>query len=333
MRGEISRFEIHLKRLLSRYPLLKRCASAVRRRVLPAWRRGRAAQHWDGRVEQVESAAPQGWLDLEMVEREHIRPLVSGDPEVSYLEHFLECHLPHRPVGRLLSLGCGGGNLERDLLRLGAAQKIDGFDESPASIDLARRFAAQEGMAEQLHYDVADLNRLELEPKTYDVVIAKMALHHFEALEHVYAQLRRCLRPGGLLMFNEFVGPSRFQWTDLQLEHMNHLLRSLPAEIRKRAPVVVIRRPLVADMIAQDPSESVRSAEIMPLLEGDFEIVERRDYGGTLLHILLAHVLPLLEFGKEEHLACLREMMRYERELLAEGVLPSDFAYVVARPR
>lgn len=325
--------ELRIRRVLSRYPPLKRLASAVRRRVLPAWRRGLAASHWDDRVEEVESSAPQGWLDAEMVEREHIRPLVSGDPEVSYLEYFLEKHLPHRPVGRLLSLGCGGGNLERDLLRLGAAQKIDACDESPASIELALRLATEEGMGERLQYQVADLNRLELAPITYDVVIAKMALHHFEALEHVYGQVRQGLRPGGLFMFNEFVGPSRFQWTDLQLDHMNRLLDNAPAEIKEQLPVVAIRRPLVADMIAQDPSESVRSAEILPLLERDFEIVERKDYGGTLLHILFSHVLPVVDFENKEHVEYLRAAMRSERDLLERGQLPSDFTFVVARPR
>ena len=321
-----------VKRLLSRYPPLKRVASALRRKVLPHWRRGLASRHWDDRVEQVEGTAPQGWLDSEIVEREHIRPQISGDPEVSYLEYFLRRHLPHRPVDRLASLGCGGGNLERDLLRLEAAHRIDGFDESPASIGLAQELASTEGLDGSLHYQVADLNRLELEAGAYDGVVVKMALHHFEALEHVYGQIRRALRPGGLLMFNEFVGPSRFQWTDLQLQHMNQLLSSLPKGLARRVPVVVIRRPLVADMIAQDPSESIRSAEILPRLEKDFEIVERKDYGGTLLHILLDHVLPILDLDDPEHLAILQRFMARERELLADGTLPSDFTFVVARP-
>jgi len=330
----LNQMKFRAKRWLSRYPRLKRLASVIRRRVLPMWRRGvAAAQHWDAQVEKVESAAPQGWLDLEMVEREHIRPLISGDPEIGYLQYFVDRHLPKRPVQRLLSLGCGGGNLERALLWLDAAEAIDGYDESPASIGLARQLAEQGGMGEQLHYAVADLNQVELEPASYDAIVIKMALHHFEALEHVYPQIRHALRPGGLLMFNEFIGPTRFQWTDLQLKHMNYLLETLPESVRLNIPTLHIGRPLVEDMIAQDPSESVRSAEIMPLLEHDFEIVERKDYGGTLLHMLLAYALPALDLEDENHLTFLRLAMRYERTLLEEGVLASDFAFVVARPR
>ncbi len=329
-----NRFEIWVKRRLSLHPRLKRLASVLRRR-LPRWRQGVAARHWDQRVTEVETGGPQGWLDSELVEREHIRPQISGDPDVSYLEHFCRRHVFRssggRPAGRVLSLGCGGGNLERALLHLGAAEKIDAYDESPESIDLARDLARREGMEERIRYQVADVNRIALEPAAYDVAIAKMALHHFERLEHVCGEVRQALRPGGLFMFNEFVGPSRFQWTDPQLRLMNRMLEALPESIRRRAPVAKIVRPLLADMIAQDPSESVRSAEILPVVEERFEIVERKPYGGTLLHILLSHVLPLFDLEDQGHLACLRLLMLTERTLVEHGVVSSDFVYVVAR--
>src|SRR5262249_27031539 len=139
------------------------------------------------------------------------------------------------PVDRALSLGCGGGNLERALIQLGAAKTIDAYDASPESIRLAEELAAKENLADRLHYRVADINRIQLPPATYDFVVAKMSLHHFEDLDHVYTQVKRSLKPGGVLMFNEFVGPTRFQWTDRQLEVVNEILRSLPRRLRKSA--------------------------------------------------------------------------------------------------
>lgn len=327
-----SPLETWIKRQLSRSPRAKRLASAVRRRVSPAFRRGLAASHWDDRVAEVESSAPQGWLDVERIEVEHIRPRVSGDPDVSYLDHFLAVHLPDRPVDRLLSLGCGGGNLERALVVRDAARRIDAFDVSPESIALARRLAEEAGFADRITYAVADIDRIELEAGAYDAVVIKQALHHFEALEHVYDQVRRALVPGGIFLFNEFVGPSRFQWSDEQLEHANRWLRDLPKRLRRRAPVVKIHRPLVADMVALDPSESVRSAEILPLLRDRFEIVEEKPYGGTLLHLVLGHLLPVLDLDAEEDVEILRGWMRDEGRPLDAGELPSDFVYLVARP-
>ena len=326
------RFVNLAKRQLSRSPALMHLAKALRRRLSPTFR-GLASDHWDARVDQVESATPQGWLDVDLVEVEYIRPRISGDPAVPYLHHFLRTHVPQAPVDRLLSLGCGGGNLERDLIALGAARQIDASDVSAGSIELAQRLAVEQGLDDRITYAVADLNHDTLPESCYDLVVIKHALHHLENLEHVYQQIRLSLRPGGLFMFNEFVGPTRFQWTDLQLAHMNRLLADLPKALRNSLPVVKIRRPLVSDMIALDPSESVRSAELLPLLEADFEILELKSYGGTLLHILLSYLLPAMDLEKTEHIELLRSLMAEEGRLLDAGEIPSDFAYVVARPR
>lgn len=295
------------------------------------------ASHWDSLVTRVESKELKGWLDWDLIEEEHIRPQVSGDRSVYYIEHFLRTHVPDRPVERALSLGCGGGNLERSLIDAGAAHLIDAVDASPASIRLARRLAAEHPGGERIRYEVQDVNRIRLEPGVYDFVVAKMALHHFEALERVFEEVRRALKPGGVFMFNEFVGPSRFQWTDLQLELGNRLLALLPQKNRWSehggAPLERLLRPTVEDMIAMDPSEAVRSAEILPVLERSFEIVERKDYGGTLLHDLLTHVMASFDLEDERELSILRLIFLFERTLVEHGVLSSDFTYVVARPR
>jgi SAM-dependent methyltransferase len=328
----VRRVERWLKRRLVPYPRLWRIARSIRRRLDRPVFAG-STRCWDRAVGEIEGSGPQGWLDWELIEVEHVRPQVSGDPRVYYLDHFFDAHLPDLPVERALSLGCGGGNLERGLIERGTARKIDAYDSSPESVRLARDLAASAGVGDRIRYEVADVNRIELPEATYDFVVAKMALHHFEGLEHVYGQVRRALKPGGLFMFNEFVGPSRFQWTDLQLELMNHILEVMPASCRRQAPVPLIERPTVREMLSKDPTESVRSSEILPLLQREFEIVEIRPYGGTLLHILLSHMMPTFDLENDDQVAFLRLLFLFERTLVGQGVLASDFAYVVARPR
>ena len=114
---------------------------------------------------------------------------------------------------------------------------------------------------------------------------------------------------------------------------MNRLFAELPEEIRRRAPVEHIRRPILEDVIALDPSESVRSSEILAVLGDYFEIVDLRPYGGALLHVLLSHVPPLLDLENEEHRALLRRMMLFEKTHIELGTLPSDFVFAVARVR
>jgi hypothetical protein len=73
------------------------------------------------------------------------------------------------------------------------------------------------------------------------------------------------LRPGGLLVLVEYVGPNRFQLTDKAQLLMDRLIAILPQSYRRnlRDPTIVkqhVQRPSVADVIAVDPSEAIRSA-------------------------------------------------------------------------
>jgi 2-polyprenyl-3-methyl-5-hydroxy-6-metoxy-1,4-benzoquinol methylase len=315
------------KRLFSNTPVHR----IVRRALLKTGK-----GHWDKHVGLVESGALKGWLDWEFIEVEHIRPRVSGDKSVYYLQHFFRGHLPQMPVQRALSLGCGGGNLERMLIRMGAAASIDAYDASPESIRLATQLAADEGMAGQLQYKVADINSMHLPEGAYDFIVAKMSLHHFENLDHLYGQIQRALKPGGVFMFNEYVGPTRFQWTPVQLDLANKVLETLPETFRRSAHsgghLDAIRRPTIQEMIDMDPSEAVNSEQIIPLLPKYFEILEHKKYGGTLLHLLLNHVMANFDSSDPLHATVLKMIFLYEQTMIDHGILDSDFCYVVARP-
>ena len=290
-----------------------------------------STEHWDEMVSKVETKEFKGWLDYEFIECEYIRPQVSGDPDVYYLKHFIDRNLSNLPVERALSLGCGGGNLERFFVQENIVQTIDANDASPGSIEFAERMADEAGLGDRIRYEVADANKVELETGVYDFVVAKMSLHHFDGLEHIYDQVARSLKPDGVFMFNEFVGPSKYQWTDLQLELMNQILEALPSDLREGAPAY-LSRPTIEQMDAVDPTEAIRSAEIMPVLERWFQVVEYRPYGGTLLQILLAHVMANFDLERPEHKAMLRLIFLLEKSLVDHRVLASDFAYVIAKP-
>ena len=121
-----------------------------------------------------------------------------------------------------------------------------------------------------------------------------MSLHHIEALEHVLQQCRQALRPRGLLLVNEFVGPSRFQWTERQLDMANTALASIPSALRrdlaKGGLKTTVERPTVEHMIRTDPSESVRSAEIERLVKDHFAVVGEWNWGGTLNHLVFQNI-------------------------------------------
>jgi len=117
------------------------------------------------------------------------------------------------------------------------------------------------------------------------VVFGVSSLHHFSELEHIFEEVNQSLKPGGFLFVHEYVGPSRFQWTERQLEAINGMLKVLPRKYRRVVsdPSIlkeVENRPTVKMVKDVDASEAIRSEEILPLLNKHFRVVTVKPFGG-----------------------------------------------------
>jgi 2-polyprenyl-3-methyl-5-hydroxy-6-metoxy-1,4-benzoquinol methylase len=324
------------------------------------------------------------WWEAGPEIRNHKNRTVSGNPDVNWVQYTLSKYFNARlPLARCLSLGCGGGGLERELASLGAFEHCDAYDVSEGAIRLARERADQLGI-KNITYQIADINELTLPPNSYDAVWTSQAMHHFEALEHINQQIRRALKPEGLFILQDYVGPSRFQFPSRQKEVVNLCLSLLPAQYRVRTKAAVdreIRRsmkvgnnfvqrlidkirdgdligaiqrrlllyksqithqvsekklinfPTARDVMAADPSEAIRSDEIVEVLQQDFEIIEKKDWGGNILQFLLADIAGNFVDERHEHApAYLRMLINIEETFLQCGEFESDFTYIVARP-
>jgi SAM-dependent methyltransferase len=296
----------------------------------------RTAAIWAERAAERAAAVVTAWSDSPIIEREYVNRTLGGDPDVNWVTHLRRQHLPER-VARVLTIGCGSGPLERQGVDLDLAARFDAIDLSPGAIALARQLAARHGSGDRIAYRVADANRLELPAAAYDAIVFPQSLHHVERLEHLLAQVHHALRPAGRLVLNEYVGPTRFQWSDRQLGHAQRLLDRLPARLRRGIrsgePKLRVLRPTIEQMIATDPSEAIRSAEILPLVRERFDVVEQIGFGGTILMPLLEDIAGNFDPARPDDVARLLALCAEERRLLDRGELPSDFVLLVARRR
>jgi SAM-dependent methyltransferase len=324
-----------VRSLAAAFPTVARFARQMRAalRWPPSSAGERVAALWGENAGTWQLGGALHWTELPQVRR-RINTRVSGDPDVDPWLHAIRTYLAGRlPLERALTLGCGDGLLERGLTQYGFCRRHDAFDLAPGAIDKARRAAAEAGLS-HVRYEVRDGNTVTLEAGSYDCVLAVHAVHHLEALEHVFGEVRAALRPGGLFVLDEFVGPTRFQWTDRQLEVVNGLLRALPPQLRRscrdgRTPKPAVERPTLAEMRRIDPSEAARSAEILPLLPRYFEVLEVKGYGGTILHLLLHEIAG--NFYDPDAARLLDAICDIEDGLIAAGDLQSDFAVIIAR--
>jgi ubiquinone/menaquinone biosynthesis C-methylase UbiE len=106
--------------------------------------------------------------------------------------------LPLDGAGRILALGCGTGIEVRALKGLTAADTaIIGVDHSPALIDAARRLTADEGLAENVTYQVDDAHHTSFDDDEFDIVTLHTLISHVDDPLQVLREARRIVRPGG----------------------------------------------------------------------------------------------------------------------------------------
>jgi SAM-dependent methyltransferase len=265
----------------------------------------------------------------------HIQRLMTGDPNVNWL-NFVKQRYCETPRETGLSLGCGEGCAERDAIQLGLCMQMEAYDLSPGAIQAAEEQAAAVGMADRIRYGIADLDEISLPAAAYDLIIAGQSVHHISNLEHLAEQLHKSLRPGGILILNEYVGPSRFQWTDKVDRLMNDLLNLLPPEKRimqNGTEKPAILRPTPEQVAKVDPTESVRSAEILPVFSQYFAADYSAPFGGTLLQFLLSEIVANFNEHDERDRARIDMLVYFEETLIREGVIDSDFVFAVMSAR
>ncbi|WP_433869283.1 class I SAM-dependent DNA methyltransferase [Saccharopolyspora sp. CA-218241] len=105
----------------------------------------------------------------------------------------------------VLELGCAAGVLSEQLVARGA--DLIALDREPRMVELARR---RVGAAAR--FAVTDLGRPPVPVPTgsVELVIASLVLHYVEDWGPLLAELRRCLAPGGALVFS--IHHPSFDW-------------------------------------------------------------------------------------------------------------------------
>ena len=299
----------------------------------------RTSAHWDAwqRSRPAEQNLYADWGDHPTVFRAVMRHTF-GHADDNFFS-FLKAQYPQCAQAHALSLCCGDGAFEQQLLEQGVFGRITGLELSSERMAHGRaRLAQAPAPSPALDFLQQDVNSGAFGERCFDVVFAKAALHHIQDLETALAGILRCLKPDGLLVTIDFFGPSRFQWTDAQLQACNDFWRErVPPGLQREpdgSPTPPIGRPSVDDMLAMDPSEAARSGELHALLHRHFEVLEDRALGGTLLNLLLyGQRVNRFDAADPLHSAVLEEAVGLERELMAQGRLGSDFRFMVARPR
>jgi len=185
------------------------------------------------------------------------------------------------------------------------------------SLVVARREAKRVHLEDRIRYFAADFNSPALPRSRYDIVFFHQSAHHVGKLEKLFRALMRSLKVGGLAYFDEYVGPSRFDWATKPelLDSHRRVFDTIPSSLQA---VDKLDPPIQID----DPSEAIRSSEIEPQLRIGFDILGKQEYGGGILSVILPNLR--LEAVDDDVL---------ERLIEEDRNAPSYYTLILATPK
>jgi ubiquinone/menaquinone biosynthesis C-methylase UbiE len=112
---------------------------------------------------------------------------------------------------RVLDVGCGTGRTTRAAARAAARGAALGVDLSSAMLEVARRRAAAEGVA-NVEFEQADAQIHPFAPASFDVAIGQTSAMFFGDRVAGLANVARALRPEGRLVLLTWQPPAENEW-------------------------------------------------------------------------------------------------------------------------
>eukprot|EP00978_Attheya_sp_CCMP212_P011656 scaffold28859_cov41-Attheya_sp.AAC.1 len=288
----------------------------------------RIASKWDNAQDTF--AKGGAWHQHPLVVSEYKKRLAAGHDNM--VSHILTTY---GKKDKCLSIGCGDGGIEIEMVRGGLCSTIKGIDLSPVRIARADENIPDD-LKDKIEFKVENAERVT-QGNEYDMVLFTHALHHIFDLESMVTVIKeRIMKKSGILVLEEYVGPVRWQFPPHHLALMATFLQDLEAKYPHK--VEALRQNSLWDGInfvppdataieKDDPSETVRSNEIVPVLSNQMSIVEDVPLGGNLFQWIFHNVYNSLK--DEEGLLIVESMLNAEMEAIKDGKIASDYVLQV----
>lgn len=142
--------------------------------------------------------------------------------------------------GRVLDLGCGEGEVAKEVF----GKKLEwGLDNDQVMVKKAEK------SGNYCHVILGEAAKMPLKSRTVDLVFSNSVLEHIPNIDQVLAEIRRVLRPGGLLMatmpshhLSEYLGWGRLyaQWFNQKYHHYHLYSLTKWEELLRRAGLKLV---------------------------------------------------------------------------------------------
>jgi ubiquinone/menaquinone biosynthesis C-methylase UbiE len=110
--------------------------------------------------------------------------------------------VPADPAARWLEVACGPGLIARAMA--GRVGSVRGVDLTPAMVEKASADTTLAGV-DNVSFALGDATALDLPADSFDGAITRFSLHHIPAPVRVLEEMRRVVKPGGLVIVADHV--------------------------------------------------------------------------------------------------------------------------------
>lgn len=123
----------------------------------------------------------------------------------------------------ILDVATGTGDLALAALRL-KPEKIIGVDISEGMLQVGRKKMAARQLSHRIEMIQADSENLPFEENKFDAATVGFGVRNFENPERGLAEIKRVLKPGGMLVVLEFSKPAPGLFSQLYVGYFKHVL-------------------------------------------------------------------------------------------------------------
>ena len=299
---------------------------------------------WDLRYEGNEHVGTQPVIEsdpIDYTQHKFLYQRAIARPQTGELDGYNLDRVGRRfltpPPARLLALGSGMAFTEEHLLRHDYAQHITAYEMSGSAIERARVRLDDAGLGDRIELRVGDVLQDDVPAGSFDVVFVQAAIHHFDRIDDMFALMHRVLRPGGLLVYDEYIGPDYHMYHAHALAIMDEIDACLAPHYRwdslARHTRTGVPKPSLEWMLQHDPSEGVHASRILPLTYQWFDVIDRADYGGTIMRPFFTGILRSFDWNDPKDQTVASLVVLIEQLLTRHGVIPHYHTSIVARRR
>jgi ubiquinone/menaquinone biosynthesis C-methylase UbiE len=230
---------------------------------------------------------------------------------------------------RGLTLGCGDMACEHWFFIHPALPfaLVDAYEISAEMVRRARQRTDAAGL--NVEYHLKDVNYIALPPDMYDLVVVAHSLHHFKRIDHVIDQINRSLKPGGLFVAWEYVGPRYQRFSRRQRAHANMVLHSLPTKYRRELDGSIRKRAKSQSLLLISPDEAVRSDRILPALK-QMNILYQYNWAGLLFPLLRGGIAANFDQNDPDDRKVIDCLFQLDRLLCQSGQVEPSFTVTIA---